>query len=35
MQAKENEDGIAKDGDTILVDHSDGRTFFAKVEADK
>lgn len=27
--------GQVNDGDTILVDHSDGRTFFVKVESGK
>lgn len=34
MPTSEKED-IVGDGDTILVDHSDGRTFFVKVENDK
>lgn len=27
--------GQVNEGDTILIDHSDGRTFFVKVEAGK
>lgn len=31
----ERVEGQVNDGDTILVDHSDGRTFFVDVDASK
>lgn len=33
--AMEKVEGQVNDGDTILVDHSDGRTFFVDVESRK
>lgn len=33
--AMERVEGQVNDGDTILVDHSDGRTFFVDVDAGK
>ena len=33
--AMERVEGQVNDGDTILVDHSDGRTFFVDVDASK
>lgn len=33
--AMERVEGQVNDGDTILVDHSDGRTFFVDVDVSK